>query len=258
MPSPAPLQPDLPLWGRGEREPPPTPGDSLQRVLLADRLVPYVLRRGRRRTIGLTIDHRGLRVAAPPRTSLADIEAMIHRHAAWVVEKLDHWRAQALTAGQPVTDGLSFPVLGAPVTVQLATGSPRVQWQDDRLALIVPQGWQPLPLLERALKTRARETFLPRVADACARLGVAVPPVALSSARTRWGSCSRLSGIRLNWRLIHFPLPVIDYVIAHEVAHLREMNHSSRFWAEVERLCADYRSARQALRELAAGLPRFT
>lgn len=250
-------QPELPLWGRSDLEPPAQAGDAQHRVVLADRIVPYVLRRGRRRTIGLTIDHRGLRVGAPPRTPLGEIEAMIRSHAAWVLDKLDHWRTQAPPDALPVADGLQVPILGDTVALQLVPGRPRAEWRDMHLLLSVPSGWQPLPLLERALKARAQDLFLPRVADACGRLGVALPPVALSSARTRWGSCSRRSGIRLNWRLIHFPLPVIDYVIAHEVAHLREMNHSPRFWAQVETLCPDYRALRRCLRELASGLPRF-
>jgi hypothetical protein len=79
--------------------------------------------------------------------------------------------------------------------------------------------------------------------------------VRLSSARTRWGSCSSRSGIRLHWRLIHLPPALIDYVVAHEVAHLLEMNHSPRFWAVVERLYPDWRAARADLRKAAAGLP---
>ena len=79
--------------------------------------------------------------------------------------------------------------------------------------------------------------------------------MALSSARTRWGSCSRRTGIRLNWRLIHFPLPIVDYVVIHELAHLREMNHGPRFWAIVATLCPDYREQRAELRRLAVTCP---
>ncbi|HCZ15807.1 MAG TPA: M48 family peptidase, partial [Candidatus Accumulibacter sp.] len=63
--------------------------------------------------------------------------------------------------------------------------------------------------------------------------------------------------IRLNWRLLHFPLAVVDYVVAHEVAHLREMNHSTAFWRHVERLCPDYKAQRVRLRELSGTVPRF-
>ncbi|MDR1462599.1 MAG: M48 family metallopeptidase, partial [Azoarcus sp.] len=77
----------------------------------------------------------------------------------------------------------------------------------------------------------------------------------LSSARTRWGSCSLKTGIRLNWRLIHFDSSIIDYVIVHELAHLTEMNHSARFWAIVARYFPDYRGARDTLKKLAGQLP---
>jgi predicted metal-dependent hydrolase len=88
-----------------------------------------------------------------------------------------------------------------------------------------------------------------------AQLGQPLPPLALSAARTRWGSCSVRSGIRLNWRLIHLPPELIDYVIAHETAHLIEMNHSPRFWAVVETLHPDWRTSRQELKRLGAALP---
>src|SRR5882757_3617501 len=74
------------------------------------------------------------------------------------------------------------------------------------------------------------------------------PNWAWSSGPTRWGSCSSDGKIRLNWRLIHFPVHVIDYVVAHELAHLREMNHSARFWATVESIFPDFREARHTLK----------
>ena len=89
------------------------------------------------------------------------------------------------------------------------------------------------------------------------KLGVRCTRLSLSSAQTRWGSCSEKSGIRLSWRLIHAPPRLLDYVVAHEMAHLVEMNHSPRFWKVVERLCPDYRAARDELRRLAATCPQL-
>jgi predicted metal-dependent hydrolase len=80
------------------------------------------------------------------------------------------------------------------------------------------------------------------------RLGVRHRAYGLSSAATRWGSCSSDGKIRLNWRLIHFPLWIVDYVVAHELAHLREMNHSPRFWNTVASIFPEFREARQALK----------
>ena len=107
----------------------------------------------------------------------------------------------------------------------------------------------------RRRAARALAWYRGRIEEYCHRLGLPVPAVRLSNARTRWGSCSSRSGIRLHWRLVHLSPALIDYVVAHEVAHLVEMNHSPRFWAVVERLYPDWREARAALRRAAATLP---
>ena len=112
-------------------------------------------------------------------------------------------------------------------------------------------------LLEAALRDKARGIFAERLATHAPRLGVAVPPLRLSSARTRWGSCSHHGGISLNWRLVFMPIAVIDYVVCHELAHLKEMNHSPRFWSVVEQLCPDWRRLRLELRQQARQIPHF-
>ena len=102
------------------------------------------------------------------------------------------------------------------------------------------------------LKGEALALYRTRIDALAPRLDVAAPDVGLSHARTQWGSCTRKrdgsTRILLNWKLIHFELPLIDYVVAHELAHLRHMNHSPAFWAEVARLYPDFRAAREALR----------
>lgn len=258
MPSP---QAELPLWD----EPPPSRGGGeLRRVVLGDRIVPYVLRRGRRRTIGLTIDQRGLRVGAPPRAALGEIESLIRKHAAWVVDKLDSWRDRPSASVQTVTDGMSIPVLGEALALRIVAGNNSFRWPDadgaapGELVLALRDGANAGAVLERALRDRAREVFARRLDDFCQRFSIVPPALRLTSARTRWGSCSRLSGVRLNWRLIHAPLPLVDYVVAHELAHLKEMNHTPRFWAEVTRLYPDWPVARKALRGFGDGLPRFS
>jgi predicted metal-dependent hydrolase len=98
-------------------------------------------------------------------------------------------------------------------------------------------------------RERALACFRERLQVYAPRLGLAPPALRLSDARTRWGSCSRRRGIRLNRRLVMFPLPLVDYVVTHELAHLVEMNHSPAFWRTVGRIYPDHRRAR---RELAA------
>jgi predicted metal-dependent hydrolase len=105
------------------------------------------------------------------------------------------------------------------------------------------------------LQRQARRVFEERCRLYAGRLGVRMTRLALSSAQTRWGSANASGAIRLNWRLIHFALPTIDYVVAHELAHLREMNHSPRFWDVVRSVLPDYEQARGALKHDA--LPVF-
>lgn len=217
--------------------------------------VPYRLCRSRRRTIGLTIDQRGLRVGAPQGASLKTIEALILKHGAWVLEKLARWQEQELVPA--LVDGATLPYLGAALTLRLPEGLKRSCWHATELELAIAPGASLEASLAKVLKSRARPLFLERLEIYAARLGVPTPLLALSSARTRWGSCNSKGEIRLNWRLIHFDLALIDYVVAHELAHLKEMNHSPRFWAVVEQLYPDWRQARAELKRQAPGLPRL-
>ena len=229
-------------------------------IALGDRVIPYVLRRARRRTIGLTIDHRGLRVGAPPRASIKDVESLILRHGAWVTEKLDEWRARAPAETLKVVEGLRLPLLGGTMEVRLASGANRALWSPltpPVLTLLLRSVEDAGTVLERAMRKRASDLFSERLSLFAARMGLRLPPLSLSSARTRWGSCSLKTGIRLNWRLIHFPQHIVDYVVVHELAHLREMNHSARFWSIVEQHYPTYRSARGELKQLAAGCPHW-
>ena len=235
-------------------------GETLRRITLGEHLIDYRLRRARRRTIGLSIDHRGLSVGAPLRASLGEIEGLLHRHADWIARKLGEWRAGPQPCALAVHDGTRLPFLGTTLTIRLEPGNNRVVWSapdtdGPTLTLCLRQPAAAPRLLEAALREHVRSLFENRLSFFCTRLGLPVPPLALSAARTRWGSCSRQGGIRLNWRLVHFAPQLIDYVVAHEVAHLLEMNHGPRFWAVVARLYPEYGTARRALREAAASCP---
>ncbi|MBK7673609.1 SprT family zinc-dependent metalloprotease [Accumulibacter sp.] len=240
-------------------EQPLAAGETARTIELGERTVSYVLRRARRRTIGLTIDHRGLRVGAPPRATLREVESLIRQHGEWVGRKLDEWRARRQPEPLRIVDGVQLPMLGRPLTIRLALGGNRCVWNlqtsGQTLTLCLRSPAEASRLLEKALRERARNLFIERLADHAPRLGVDPPPLSLSAARTRWGSCSRRSGIRLNWRLIHFPLPVIDYVVVHELAHLHEMNHSPRFWAIVSGACPNHQALRVELQGLGKTLP---
>jgi hypothetical protein len=219
--------------------------------------VELVLRRSARRSFALQVDHRGARVAVPLRTPLGEVERFVHSHGRWLLERL---QARAAAPPVPVLDvveGATIPLLGRPLTLRLHEGR-TTRWralEGDTEELLLPIAVDPLRALLRALQARALSWYGGRVEEYCHRLALPMPAVRLSNARTRWGSCSSRSGIRLHWRLIHLPPALIDYVVAHEVAHLVEMNHSPRFWAVVERLYPDWRGARASLRKAAAALP---
>jgi predicted metal-dependent hydrolase len=231
----------------------PEPAHS---IVIAGQAIAYQLRRSQRRTIGLAIDHRGLRVAAPTRARIGDIENLIHEHGQWVLDKLASWRERVTPDKLEVIDGTVISVLGEALTVLITTiGRARWQFGPGTVYLRPDAARNHSQLLEAALRDKARAILAERLAHYAPLLGVETPPLRLSSARTRWGSCSHRGGIALNWRLVLMPLPIVDYVVCHELAHLKEMNHSPRFWSVVEQLCPDWKARRLELRHLARQIP---
>lgn len=234
-------------------------GETRHSVMLERREVSFVLRRSARRTLALRVDRGALRVTVPRATPMRAVASFVEANSAWVLARLESSAAALAARRLEVVDGAEVGVLGAPVRLRLPVGRRRSAWAhagDGVEELLLPPS-NGLPALERALRARALARFEARVAEFCLRLGVAAPRVALSSATTRWGSCSLRSGIRLHWKLALMSPAVADYVVAHEVAHLREMNHSARFWQHVATLCPDWRALRVRLREEGRALPEF-
>lgn len=224
----------------------------------------YELRRAQRRSIGFTVSPEGLSVSAPRALAESEIEAALQGKRAWILRKLAEQaqRAQALQRSRVAWgDGALLPVLGTPVRIVLGARRGLVVLQEApapageavsrELQLGLPPGASPQDIGEavrRWLLREARRVFEARLAHFAPQLGVRCTRLSLSSARTRWGSASAQGAIRLNWRLVHLALPLIDYVVVHELAHLREMNHGPRFWALVASVLPDYAQARDALR----------
>lgn len=241
----------LPLFPLPTEAPPP----KRRHLHLGNQIVAYTLRQGKRRRLSLTIDERGLIIGAPQRATLAEIEQFARQHAEWVLAKLAEHGAQYGCRYVTVRDGVSLPLLDGEIVVRIAPGANRCRWQDDILWLEARADADLSVLARRALQRRALTLFAERLTLYAASMGRRTPPLGLSNARTRWGSCSEMSGIRINWRLIHLPLPLIDYVVVHELAHLDEMNHGPRFWGIVERHYPDWRKARQELKTRGPGIP---
>lgn len=240
----------LPLF----RLPPVEAPVKAHQLQLGSRVVSYTVRPARRR-LSLSIDERGLRVSLPRGIPRAEVDAFIRRHGEWVLNKLDEYSSRQVRRQLMLHDGQRLPLLGGEVVLRIGAGNNRFRWYDSLLELQARPQADIDALTRRALQTKALEVFAQRLQHFAGLGGYELPALSLSSARTRWGSCSSESGIRLNWRLIHLPLDLIDYVVCHELAHLRQMNHSPRFWAEVGKLCSDWQGKRQALKQQGLTLP---
>jgi predicted metal-dependent hydrolase len=236
--------------------PPAGPVARPRHILIGARIVPYELRQAAGRRLSIRIDERGVRVGAPPRLTFAEIEAFLRSHGEWVLQKLDEYSTHQGRRHLRICDGVRLPVLGDEAIVRVVPGSNRVLWQADTLVLAARPDADLAAMARRGLQRRALEHLALRLGHYSARMGrPTAPALGLSSAHTRWGSCSTKTGIRLNWRLVHLPPYFGDYVIAHELAHLVEMNHSPRFWAVVASLYPDWRDVRAELKRRAAEIP---
>ncbi len=234
------------------------PTGNQRYIQLGGEIVVYRFRRARRRSIGLVIDDDGLRVAAPGHARIAEVEAFIREKAQWVLAKLAAWRTAPRPPVVSWSDGAMIALLGTQTVIELVPDRRDIRLQDGRLRIGLHPRSEPAAIRKRGiawLKEKARALFGERLALYARAMGVPTPMLALSSARTQWGMCREDGRVRLNWRLVHLPLRLVDYVVAHELAHLREMNHSPRFWSEVGRLYPDYQAARRQLRDCSHQLP---
>jgi predicted metal-dependent hydrolase len=222
---------------------------------LGGRCVEYRFVRRRRRTIGIAIDANGLCVSAPMRAPWREIEAFLRQKERWIVRKLDEWGRVPRPAIVRGASGESLPLFGAPVTLEVKTGRRGVHHRPERLLVCAPSPQRVAKVLIGWLKTQALDALTPRAAHYAAHLDVAPPLVGLSNARTQWGVCTEDGTIRLSWRLVHLDPALADYVVAHEVAHLIELNHSKRFWNLLAKLYPDWRRARHQLELAGAALP---
>jgi predicted metal-dependent hydrolase len=256
---------------RAPSAPPNEPqGPRVRQVVLAQETVSYVLVRARRRTIGMLVGPDGLEVRAPRWVSLREIEAALQEKAAWIVRKLAEVRdlkRRQMAQAIDWREGATFPYLGRAVRLSLGAGPepgdgmqsrpPKLVSDDSGesvLYLGLPpqaQATQLRDAVQSWLMRQARAYFTERLDHYAAQAGVRWSALALSGARTRWGSASADGRIRLNWRLMHLRPALIDYVVVHELSHLKVMDHSPSFWDAVGRVMPDYPARRKELREQA-------
>ena len=247
MPGRAARQLELPLDFR-RRE-----NATEERIALGTRLVAYTVRRSRRRqgSFTLAIDDRGLRIGVSWHASQRWIEGVLRKHEKWIVSKLAEWEVRRPPA-QTWSDGAAIMLLGAPLRLTFAPGFATPMQHEERLLIDVSSASSASHIARAVtawLRGEAIRCFHARTAHYAPQLCVAAREVRLSNARTRWGSCHPDGNILLNWRLVQMPLKLIDYVVVHELAHLKEMNHSPRFWRTVAKVIPDYAVRKKEMRD---------
>jgi predicted metal-dependent hydrolase len=250
-------------------------------------VVGFHFRRARRRTIGFVVGPEGLVVSAPRWVPLAEVDAALREKSEWILRKLQESadrRRHLDSARIEWRDGALLPFLGEPLRLQFNELSPdapkgagaAIKTNREATAITLkkgvtaqrlvdsdgsevlqlclppqPQTAQVRDAVQAWLMREARSLFTQRLDHFAPLLGVRWTRLSLSNAGTRWGSARADGAIRLNWRLIHCRLSIIDYVVAHELSHLRVMDHSPRFWETVGSVMPDYSDQRRALREQA-------
>jgi hypothetical protein len=230
---------------------------SMRRIALAGHVVDYRLVRTPRRTIGMEIDLDGLTVRSPRWVTIAEIEGALRERGDWVMRTLEAWRGRhrdvlprVWTTGAPILyQGRELALAVFP------SRKPLIRADLFDLAVLHPHAPDEAKVAAAVahwLREEALRVCLPRTAHFAAALGRPAPPVRLSNARREWGSCNHRGEIRLNWRLAQLPPALADYVVAHEVAHLAELNHSPRFWSVVEQLKPGHAALRRTLDEWTA------
>lgn len=222
-------------------------------IQLRGQVVQYTLVRRKRRSIGLKVDASGLTISAPMREPYHHLDQVVVEREAWIVEKLAQMLARQLPERR-WKSGERLPLLGNELELYLYRTYTRSEpiRSSSRILVGVPDVHDADAVKARVAawyRRLALGHFAERIAALAPRLGVPPPPFKLSEAKTSWGVCTPEGQLRLSWRLIKAPLEQIDYVVAHELAHLRHMDHSRAFWQTVGTIYPDYQRERKALEQ---------
>lgn len=197
----------------------------------------------RSRHIKIRVEHPDkVVVSAPPRTPQRMIDQFVAQSESWIstqLAKLKHKQQFGETADTLTIFGITYQKqitlasdrpIGIAIINKILTVNP-VQLTDASTAAEI----------KRFLKSTAEKYIMPRTQQLAKTMGIAYGSITLRAQKTRWGSCSSQGNLNFNWRLVHCPTPVIDYVIIHELAHRRHMNHSDRFWQLVAQYDPEHR-----------------
>lgn len=220
-------------------------------ILLDGVQVQYTLQLSKRRSVGFLIGDDGLIIRAPLRISQTVLNDIILGKKQWLLKKLQDRETQQkkwIGLEQLIEDGQPVPLLGSQFEVHYRDRPRKVEINFNEQQIWVPTGTpKAVTLVAKQLQLLALAQFQAMATELASTQALGNFTIHLSNAKHRWGSCNSRREIRLNWRLIHYPSHMVQYVIAHELAHLVHMNHSAKFWATVEKILPGYEAAHQTL-----------
>lgn len=225
------------------------------RINLNGKELDYSLKRSSRKTISIIIKNTGqIIVACPLETPLTYIEKVLIRKAGWIVKKLAEIRENPIPVLEKSFDnGDVFYYLGEPYKLKIVRDvGPEICLKDGLMILQIPEAPDRIKIksfLKHWYISKATELLEQRIKIYSLSIGVSPKKLAVREQKTRWGSCSTKGNINLNWKLIMSPLQVIDYVVVHELCHMKEMNHSRKFWELVECIMPDYKVYKKWLKD---------
>jgi len=229
----------------------------------------YLLKRTQRRTIGFHITNQGLEVRAPKQLAINYIENALEEKKPWIKKHLKtFWQRQKWWADKEKVwrQNGSFPYLGKQVAISLQKNmqkaTPYISWhQETKPILIIPWVTSQDKIYEhckRWLRAQAKEIFKQRLNFFAKQANLEYKRLTLGWSTKVWGWCKNDGAIMLNWRLIHYPIWLIDYVAAHELAHLTYMHHGPEFWQELAAIFPNYEKAKAVLERYHPGcIPIF-
>lgn len=243
---------------------PTAPSVRQRAISLGDTTITYrhrISRRARRLRFEVRPGN-GLEVTTPPGVSVARIEAVMREKTEWITTMLMRYAQPPRSViAEPLESGAMLPFAGGYLRLML-DARPHVRrkralMEEGTLRVFVadaPTREALRNILEAWYRTQGRRVFEERVAYWNVQYGFSYGRIAIRDQKSRWGSCSRQGNLNFNWRLLLAPLSVLDYIVIHELAHLKEGNHSPRFWALVAEKCPEYRMHRDWLRQHGAEL----
>lgn len=235
---------------------PATKKPVLNQVVMAGVRVPFIIRKNARaRRVWIKMeDHAGLVLVLPRWANPAQAAEFLRRHKDWIMKRWSEREERLSKAAPPLGTTRMLLYRGRPLSLRVrnrACSAPSVEWHQDHVLVHLPMGEEPplSEILEASYREKAREVFLRRVQALSELLQVHPKRIQVRDQKTRWGACTGRGTLTFSWRLILAPPAVLDYVVVHELCHLRHANHGRRFWELVSEICPQFDAHRAWLRE---------